>query len=63
MVMIDMVRGMTLDEAEQIRDRDIYRILEQLPDQKQHCIRLSVKTLLKAIEEYRQSSFDKAMEA
>ena len=53
MVLMEMIKGRTLNEAEVIKDRDIYRVLEELPDQKQHCIRLSVKTLAKAIEEYR----------
>lgn len=52
MAAVDLVRGKTLDEAKTLKDRDIFRILENLPDQKQHCIRLAVKTLLKGIEEY-----------
>ena len=46
---------MTLEEAMQIQDRDIFRMLEDLPDQKQHCIRLTIKTLQKAIDEYKNN--------
>ena len=53
MVAMELAKGKTIDEANEIKDRDIYRILEQLPEQKQHCIRLAVKTLQKAIQEYK----------
>lgn len=52
MVTMEMIKGKTLQEAMAIKDRDVYRVLEELPDQKQHCIRLSVKTLQKALQEY-----------
>ena len=52
MIAMDLVRGKTLDGAKQLQDGDIFRVLEQIPDQKQHCIRLTNKTLHKAIEEY-----------
>ena len=53
MVAMELAKGKTLDDAYDIKDRDIYRLLEQLPEQKQHCIRLAVKTLQKAIQEYK----------
>ena len=52
MAAVDLVKGKTLEEAQNLTDRDVFRVLEDLPDQKQHCIRLAVKTLRKAIEEY-----------
>jgi len=52
MATIDHIKGMTLEEAMKVQDRDIFRMLEDLPDQKQHCIRLTIKTLQKAIDEY-----------
>ena len=52
MAAMDLIKGMTIEDARAIKDRDIFRILEEIPDQKQHCIRLTVKTLQKAIEEY-----------
>ena len=53
MALADLVKGKTLDEALQVKDRDVFRELIEIPDQKQHCIRLAVKTLQKAIHEYR----------
>jgi len=52
MVAMELATGKTIEEAHNIRDRDIFRVLEALPDQKQHCIRLAVKTLQKALDEY-----------
>jgi len=53
MATMDLIRGKTIEDAMAIKDRDIFRILEEIPEQKQHCIRLTVKTLQKAIEEYK----------
>ncbi len=52
MAAMDMIRGKTLKEVTQLKDRDIFRELEEIPDQKQHCIRLTNKTIQKAVEEY-----------
>ena len=60
MALVDLVRGKTLSEALEVRDRDVFRRLVQIPDQKQHCIRLAVKTLEKAIKEYEEGHADKA---
>ena len=60
MALADLVRGKTLSEALEVKDRDVFRRLVQIPDQKQHCIRLAVKTLEKAIKEYEQEQTDKA---
>jgi len=53
MALVDLVKGKTLEEAMLVKDRDVFRELVEIPDQKQHCIRLAVKTLQKAIDEYR----------
>jgi nitrogen fixation NifU-like protein len=53
MVTMDLVRGKTIEDALAIKDRDIFRMLEEILDQKQHCIRLTIKTFQKAIEEYK----------
>jgi nitrogen fixation NifU-like protein len=50
MAAVDIIKGKTIEEAKAIKDRDIFRVLEELPDQKQHCIRLAVKTLQKALD-------------
>lgn len=56
MAAMDMIRGKTLDDALKVTDRDIFRELEEIPDQKQHCIRLTNKTIEKAINEYRSGN-------
>ncbi len=56
MVAMDMIRGKTLDDALKVTDRDIFRELEEIPDQKQHCIRLTNKTIEKAINEYKSGN-------
>ena len=52
MAAMDLIKGKTLDEVQGLKDRDIFLMLEEIPDQKQHCIRLTNRTLQKAIEEY-----------
>lgn len=56
MAAMDMIKGKTLDEALKVTDRDIFRELEEIPDQKQHCIRLTNKTIEKAINDYRSGN-------
>lgn len=51
--MTQMVKGKTLDEALDLKDSDIVREIVDLPDTKAHCVRLSIKTLQKAILEHR----------
>ena len=58
MVAMELARGKTIEEARQIKDRDIFQILESMPGQKQHCIRLAVKTLQKALEDYDRNNSD-----
>ncbi len=54
MAAIDLIRGRTIKEALAVKDRDVFRALGDIPEQKQHCIRLTVKTLQKALEEYQR---------
>jgi len=56
MAAMDMIKGKTLDYALKMTDRDIFREIEEIPDQKQHCIRLTKKTIEKAIEEYKSGN-------
>jgi nitrogen fixation NifU-like protein len=51
--LVSLARGKTLEEAEQIDLEELYAELEKLPDQKVHCARLAIKTLQKALEQYR----------
>ncbi len=53
MALADLVKGKELHHALKIKDGDVFRELIEIPDQKQHCIRLAVKTLAKAITEFR----------
>lgn len=56
MAAIDIIKGKTLDEVQGLMDRDIFRMLEDIPVHKTHCIRLTNKTIQKAIEEYRSNN-------
>ncbi|ACL04080.1 iron-sulfur cluster assembly scaffold protein [Desulfatibacillum aliphaticivorans] len=56
MVAMDMAKGKTLEEAKTITEGVIFKELENIPDQKQHCIQLTVKTLQNAIEEYQKGN-------
>lgn len=62
MVAMDLAKGKTVEEAMKIKDRDIFRVLENLPDQKLHCVRLAVKTLEKALKEYASNNGSKKTE-
>jgi nitrogen fixation protein NifU and related proteins len=52
MALADLVKGKDLLHALEVKDGDVFRELIEIPDQKQHCIRLAVKTLGKAIAEF-----------
>jgi len=54
MAAVDLVKGKTLQESVSVNDRDIFSELQKIPDQKLHCIRLAVKTLHKAIADWRE---------
>ena len=56
MALADLVRGKDLNSALQIQDGEVFKALGEIPDQKQHCIRLAVKTLAKAIKEYQDTA-------
>ncbi len=52
MAAADLVKGKTVDEASRLNDGDVFRVLENIPAQKHHCIQLAVKALQKALAEY-----------
>ena len=58
MAAMELIRGKTIEEAMAVTDRDIFRMLGEIPDQKQHCIRLTNKTIQKAIQEYKCENGD-----
>lgn len=59
MALTDMFKGKVLRESMTVKDGDVFRTLGEIPDQKQHCIRLAVKTLEKAVIEYQTKKIDK----
>lgn len=56
MAAMELVKGKTITQARTIKDRDVFRLVEDLPDQKQHCVRLAIKTLQQALDEYSRTN-------
>lgn len=54
MALCDLVKMKSIDYARTITDGDVFKKLENIPSQKNHCIQLSLKTLHKAVGEYRK---------
>ena len=52
MAAVDLIKGRSLEFARGLNDGDIFKVLEEIPVKKHHCIQLAVKTLHKAIDEY-----------
>lgn len=53
MAAVDLAKGKTLDEALAINDGDVFKVLENIPEKKHHCIQLAVKTMHLGIEEFK----------
>lgn len=51
---VNLAKGMTLEEAASLDLDQLYMELEKLPDQKVHCARLALKALHKALEGYQE---------
>ena len=51
MAAVELVKGKTLDDALKINDGDVFKVLENIPGKKHHCIQLAVKTMHQGIEE------------
>jgi nitrogen fixation NifU-like protein len=52
MAVVDLIKGRSIIEAKKLVDGDIFRVLEEIPVKKHHCIQLAVKTLHKGLDEY-----------
>lgn len=50
----EMAKGMTLEDALKISNKDIVEVVDGLPPQKIHCSVLAADALKKAIEDYRK---------
>lgn len=46
-------KGRTIEEALQIKPEDVDKYFEGLPEENQHCAKLSIMTLQEAIDKYR----------
>jgi len=53
MAAVDLVKGKTIDDALKMNDGDVFKVLENIPEKKHHCIQLAVKTMHKGIKEYK----------
>ena len=54
MAAVDLVKGKKIEDARNLEDGDIFRVLQDIPVKKHHCIQLAVKALHKAIDTYQQ---------
>lgn len=62
-VLTDMAKGKTLEEAEKLKNSDIVKALDGLPQIKIHCSVLADEALRKAIADYRKRHQQKLPEA
>lgn len=49
----EMIKGLTLDEALEIKNADVVEVLEGLPPQKIHCSVLAEEAIIAAIKDYK----------
>jgi len=55
---IELIEGKTVEEAENITDKDILQALGGLPDEDKHCALLAANTLKAALADHRQLTKD-----
>lgn len=54
MAVVDLIKGRDLAYARSIDDGTVFKVLEEIPVKKHHCIQLAVKTLHKALDARRR---------
>jgi nitrogen fixation NifU-like protein len=52
MAVVDLIKGKDLNYARTIDDGTVFKVLQEIPVKKHHCIQLAVKTLHKALDAY-----------
>jgi nitrogen fixation NifU-like protein len=55
MAVVDLIKGKSIKKAKKLVDGDIFRMLEEIPVKKHHCIQLAVKTLHKGLDDYEKN--------
>ena len=50
MAVVDLIKGKDLENARSIDDGTVFKVLQEIPVKKHHCIQLAVKTLHKALD-------------
>ncbi len=58
MAVVELIKGKTIEEARKIHDGDVFRVLEDMPSQKNHCIQLAVKTCHTALDAYSRKNHE-----
>jgi nitrogen fixation NifU-like protein len=53
MAAVELVKGKTLDYALKMNDGDVFKVLQNIPEKKHHCIQLAVKTMHQGIKEFK----------
>ncbi len=53
MAVVDLIKGRDLEYARSIDDGTVFKVLQEIPVKKHHCIQLAVKTLHKALDAHR----------
>jgi nitrogen fixation NifU-like protein len=56
MAVVDLITGKDLAYARSIDDGTVFKVLQEIPVKKHHCIQLAVKTLHKALDAHRAAA-------